>query len=139
MNRKTVIIIVIALLGLCVIAGIIATVAVNILGTEIENLTSRAQCPHIVFFDDINGNGSHDTGELLFEDPSSGITLYDSNNQKVGDDGLFGCFLPANASGTMTMVVNMPKGYKATTPIRHTFETIFSAETVIYIGAQNVP
>ena len=139
MNRKTVIIIVITLLVLGVIAGITATIAVNILGPEMENLASRAQCPHIVFFDDINGNGLHDTGERLFEDPSGGISLYDSNNQKVGDDGIFGCFLPANASGTMALVVSMPKGYKATTPIRQTFETMFSAETVIYIGVQKVP
>jgi hypothetical protein len=47
--------------------------------------------------------------------------------------------MPPNASGTMTLEVRMPKGYRATTTTRHSFQAIFAMDTVIYIGVQKVP
>ena len=139
MNRKTLTRVLVVLV-LLVVGGLIA---LNLVETYLDNLLDGGLCPPIVFFEDANGNGLQDPDEISLSATSAdfegaSLTLYDSRNQKLGDYE-FGCFLPANSSATMSLVVKVPNGYQATTPTRHAFQTAYAMDTLIYVGIQKVP
>ena len=114
-NRKTILAFGAGLLIVCSVLGVVAFVWLNNLGQRLTNLAVNGQCPPIVLFEDVNGNGSQDEGETSFSPGSSeynsgGLTFYDENNQKLGE--------PASPSTDTKVLESWPIRRKPTVPLQ---------------------